>query len=247
MAFTYLFGRSIFMFGATHIALIALMRWTEKNIDFQKLIKDVDEGLDAFVKEVRNSSDEVKGELKTFFEELNKLKGLESNKLLNLEDVTTVVTELLRAYRALPELMRKSINQCIDVEESLKSIMKKAYSVQGWALIGVKPTDEQSLNSYLAQQYKGLHYLGCAEERVNLEDLSELMCNLSHFHSQLGRHEDMLMVAWIENTGVDKAPLERVLSLIPEVIQNELNNECIAYALGENVDIDFDTVFKMRA
>lgn len=92
MAFTYLFGRSIFMFGATHIALIALMRWTEKNIDFQKLIKDVDEGLDAFVKEVRNSSDEVKGELKTFFEELNKLKGLESNKLLNLEDVTTVVT-----------------------------------------------------------------------------------------------------------------------------------------------------------
>ncbi len=80
------------MFGATHIALIALMRWTEKNIDFQKLIKDVDEGLDAFVKEVRNSSDEVKGELKTFFEELNKLKGLESNKLLNLEDVTTVVT-----------------------------------------------------------------------------------------------------------------------------------------------------------
>jgi hypothetical protein len=98
---------------------------------------------------------------------------------------------------------------------------------------------EQTLNDFLRQKYLGLYLIGRSGEQIPDNRREVIAADLRHFHHQLDRHTDWAAVGWYETLGVSQTiPLSKLLKACPEVIDLQVEPRYIAFALGEDIEID---------
>ena len=151
--------------------------------------------------------------------------------------IVSVIVSLIDALKlrgssrneAEPEL------DCIGVH--LKAL-EEAASL-GKQILAEKRHKTCTLNEHLKRTYLGLFLVGRDGQTLPASAVGSLVRDLHHFHFQLDRQEDWLIVRWCETHGFSqRKPLSQLLRVCPEVIDLQVDARYIAFALGEIVTIN---------
>lgn len=215
-------------------AKFILVRFASKGFDLRQTLDAISSDLHQATEEIRTKGGEFSSKLEALTEAFT---TIQNGQVENLSDMVKQSNEVLAIYHSLPKAVKPIVRATIDLEGSIREMLKQATSLEGWKLLGEKAVPDRSLEEHLQRQYQGIYYLGLTGEQLKDSEIDSICVTLCHFHQQLGRPTDHGLVAWYTTVGVgQKIPLVALLATCSEVIALDVELNVIASVLDKNAE-----------
>ena len=141
------------------VAKFFAIRWIGANFDLRNAIDKLGVDLKNLAKDIETKGSKFSGDLSRLISDFARIQDGEN---VDIQELLELCNRTIETYRALPTAAKAMVRARIDIEGHVKDVAKHAIEQEGWRLVGEKAPSERTLSEHLANQYRGLHYLGFA-------------------------------------------------------------------------------------
>lgn len=233
--------RGAILLGGAWLTKEFMSRWASKGFDIDKTLSQLGGDIEKFVEKIKAQGEDTFDSTKTIFSLLNSLTNKEFQ---DIDGLVELIQKINEAEANLPETVKTMFVSTLDLEARIGKILNDSVEARAISLIGEKEPNGE-LSDFLRRKYLGLFLLGRCGKQLPNSELDGFTTTLRHFHEQLDRPEDAHIIKWYTTIGLSNGvPLNKILISLPEVVDLEINPDFIAFALGQELELEFDNLLE---